>query len=286
MWSLSVFLAEPPATPYDLRFQLLGISVRVTPFFWVAAAVLGWDLAQGIHESVQRVANHPEFAPFAESDPGQGILLVIWVAAVFLSVLVHELGHAVVMRYYGIRAYIVLYHFGGLAVPEGVAGIGRLRRQSSSVEQIAISAAGPAAGLTLALLLIAALKLSGSAILFPVPYVDYVLPLDEGRQITSTPLQASIFFVILPCILWTLLNVLPVYPLDGGQIAREVLTLLKPRDGVRYSLILSVTAGAAVAIYAFLQNDTFLAIFFGLLAYSSYQLLQAYTGRGGFGGSW
>ena len=139
-----MFLAEPPATPYDLRFQLMGISIRVTPFFWVAAAVLGWDLAASIHEGVQEAAAFDaQYAPFAESDPGQGILLVIWVAAVFLSVLVHEFGHAVVMRYYGIRSYIVLYHFGGLAVPEGVGSVGWVRRRSSSWEQIAISAAGP-----------------------------------------------------------------------------------------------------------------------------------------------
>lgn len=282
-----MFLAEPPATAYDLRFQLMGISVRVTPFFWVAAAVLGWELAAGIHEGVQQAAQlDARFAPFAESDPGQGILLVIWVAAVFVSVLVHELGHSLVMRYYGVHSYIVLYHFGGLAVPEGAGSFGRMRRHSSSWEQIAISAAGPGAGLALAGLLIVALRLSGSALLFPVPYLDRVVSVTEGNPITSTPLQAAVFFIILPCVFWSLLNLLPVYPLDGGQIARELLTLQNPRDGVRYSLILSVTAGAGVAVYAFLNGDTFLAIFFGLLAFSSYQILQAYTGRGGFGGSW
>ena len=43
-------------------------------------------------------------------------------------------------------------------------------------------------------------------------------------------------------IFWGLVNLLPVYPLDGGQIARELLELASPADGVRQSLWLSVIA--------------------------------------------
>jgi Zn-dependent protease len=282
-----VLLAEPPSTAYDLRFRILGISVRVTPFFWVAAAVLGWDLALGLDQEVSRAGPvSPEYAPLINSNPGQGILLAIWVAAVFVSVLVHELGHALVMRYYGIDSYIVLYHFGGLAVPDHPGMFARSRGFASPGQQIAISAAGPVAQLLLAAILILALILSGSAILFDVPFFGRWLPVTDGQQIPSMPLQTAVYFLICPSIVWALLNLLPVYPLDGGQIARELFTGFNVRDGIRNSLILSVATGVGVALYAFLQNDIFLAMFFAMLAYSSYQILQAYSGRGGFGGPW
>jgi Zn-dependent protease len=83
------------------------------------------------------------------------------------------------------------------------------------------------------------------------------------------------------------MNLLPVYPLDGGQVSRETFLLSSSQDGIRQSLILSIVTGAAVAVWALTQEkDTYLAIMFGMLAYSSFMTLQAYSGRGGgFGGN-
>jgi stage IV sporulation protein FB len=81
------------------------------------------------------------------------------------------------------------------------------------------------------------------------------------------------------------MNLLPVYPLDGGQISRELFTLSNAQEGIRYSLILSIATGAAVAIWFWKQGDTLAGMMFALLAYSSFMTLQAYFGRGGgFGG--
>ena len=285
-----MFLAEPPSTAYDLRFQLLGIGVRVTPFFWLVAALLGWDFASHLDAAMREIAaagGRTELARIAASNPGQGMLLLLWIAAVFVATLVHELGHAVVMRRYGMACRVVLYHFGGLAIPEGSGSLAAFRGSSRPGQRIAISAAGPLAELALAGALVAGLRLSGSAILFELPWLDSVLPLTKGRQIPSLPLQAGVYFLLLPCVFWALINLLPVHPLDGGHIARELLTLWSPRGGVRNSLILSVAAGAGVAIYALASQNIFLFLFFGSLAYSSYQVLQAYYGGGGWGGrSW
>ncbi|MEZ6077082.1 MAG: hypothetical protein R3C56_15865 [Pirellulaceae bacterium] len=43
--------------------------------------------------------------------PGVPVLLLVWIAALWLSILIHELGHAFVMRFYGIRSRIVLLSF-------------------------------------------------------------------------------------------------------------------------------------------------------------------------------
>ena len=313
-----MFLAEPQPTRYDLRFSFLGFRVRVAPWFWLAALLLGWNLTMGVHdyfaeaergrtERIQELENAEEKEVAEEmrrtpavTSPGQGVLLVVWVAAVFTTILVHELGHALVMRRYGTDAYIVLYHFGGLAVPDQGTSFGSLGQTYSRLRpshQIAISAAGPGAQLLLVAVVILCVRLAGYALAFsPSESLDYSLvyslwPLDSlldrigGQPLPSLPLYLALFFLLAPSIGWALLNLLPVYPLDGGQIARELFTIYSPHSGIRNSLILSVAAGAAVAIFALTRDDTFLAIMFGMLAFSSYQILQAYSGRGGgFGG--
>ena len=55
-------------------------------------------------------------------------------------------------------------------------------------------------------------------------------------------------------ILWGLVNLLPIYPLDGGQIARELFTLGNPRAGIIQSLQLSAGAAVLVAAYALLNQ--------------------------------
>ncbi|NQT41325.1 MAG: site-2 protease family protein, partial [Planctomycetes bacterium] len=80
---------------------------------------------------------------------------------------------------------------------------------------------------------------------------------------------------------WGLLNLLPVYPLDGGHICREILSLRNPRAGIERSLVVSVAVGAMMAVYALIAMDQiWVAVMFGFLAYSSYTTLQAYSGRG------
>ncbi|MCH5377448.1 MAG: site-2 protease family protein [Planctomycetes bacterium] len=264
-----MFLAEPAVTAYDLNFRLLGIRVRIAPWFWLVALLLGWDLTKADQ---------------------QALLLTLWVGSVFLSILVHEMGHALAMRFYGIHSYIVLYQFGGLAIPEQYSSFqafGARRPREDPTRQIVISAAGPVTQLMLALAIALSIHLSGYRMRMGVPYLEYLLPLQDGREIASRPLEVLLYFLMLTSVLWALLNLLPVYPLDGGQIARNVLTLFDPATGIRYSLILSIVTGAAVAVYAFTsRHDPFLGLMFGLLAYSSFQILQAYSGRGGGGGGW
>mgnify|MGYP003575264485 FL=1 len=75
---------------------------------------------------------------------------------------------------------------------------------------------------------------------------------------------------------WGIINLLPVYPLDGGNVARNVLVQVDPVDGVRKSLWVSVIAGALIAIVAFFfLGSLYMAVLFGILAFQSYQSLQA-----------
>jgi membrane-associated protease RseP (regulator of RpoE activity) len=78
-------------------------------------------------------------------------------------------------------------------------------------------------------------------------------------------------------ILWGLVNLLPVYPLDGGRIAREALSIGHPRRGIICSLKLSaVTAGIMALVGLLMWESIFTALMFAYLAYVNYQTLVAY----------
>ena len=269
--SFNMLLSEPQPTAYDLHFEVAGIRTRISPFFWLASLFLGWNL-------VMPLTNNPA------ANLNAGVGFVIWTIGVLLSILVHELGHALAFRYFGIDADIVLYHFGGLAIPRSSMAFGRQARLSPK-QHIIVSFAGPAAQIGLAIVAIAIFRVGSYYVINPLPF--FKLPfLEQGKGLGSVAWLILQYALIYASVWWALLNLLPVYPLDGGQIARDVFLLVDYRDGIRKSLILSIVAGAGIALWAFTSDQRFLGFMFGLLAYSSYQALQAYSGRGGFGGGW
>jgi Zn-dependent protease len=77
-------------------------------------------------------------------------------------------------------------------------------------------------------------------------------------------------------IAWGLLNLLPVYPLDGGQISRELFTLSNPRAGIVWSLQLSIVVAGLLAAYFLMNQRFYTGLMFGYLAYANVQTLQAY----------
>jgi len=249
-----VLIGEPARTQYDLNFSVLGIPVRIHPMFWLVAVVLG-----------------------ASSNKARVIL--VWVAAFLVSILCHEFGHAMVQRAYGARPWITLYGLGGLASyhPSEL----RRSRHSPTVQQILISLAGPGAGFVLAAAIIGLLVVSGHPIEVRVgaPYGIDVRP--EGI-VGSTLLTYLIDFILFISIIWGLINLMPVYPLDGGHIAREIFLAVNPRDGIRQSLWLSAIAAVALAIIGALEwGSFFMALLFGYLAFTSYTTLRSYEGQAG-----
>ena len=231
--------------------------MRVAPWFWAAALVFG-----------QNSVNYPKL-------DGQGnvgaIGIFAFAAAMFLSILIHELGHAVAFRYYGVGSEIVLYHFGGLAIPR------RSNWDGSSANnpwhQIVISAAGPGFQVAAAVVLALLLRLVG------VMATNETLNFFGIRG--GQPLSNDFAYYFLEhfywvSIVWALFNLLPVYPLDGGQIARNVLVIFAGANGIVYSLMLSTAVGALLAVWGFRTQQFYLVLLFGSLAYGSFQAMQAY----------
>jgi Zn-dependent protease len=97
----------------------------------------------------------------------------------------------------------------------------------------------------------------------------------------SMPLSQLVDHLLWINIWWGILNLLPIYPLDGGRIARELFTLRGDvRTGIVRSLQLSIAVAVGVGVYGLLQNSLFTLLMFGYLAYLNYQSIQAYQSYG------
>jgi Zn-dependent protease len=183
------------------------------------------------------------------------------------------MGHALAYRWFGQSAQVVLYHLGGLTIPTAWGGRGA-RRPS---QRLFVSAAGPLAQLGLAAAIVAVFKLGGYAVPFPLASVGTALGLYEGEPIPSRFLFALVFFLLQVNIFWPLLNLVPVPPLDGGQIVREGLLSLGVADGARIASMIGVAAGALVAWWGYTHNEPYLGIMFALLTVSCFQSLSDNT---------
>jgi Zn-dependent protease len=250
--SVAVLLDEPPPSRGDIHFMLFGFPVRIHPLFWVVAFLLGCRL-DGARE------------------------LVTWVAAVLVSILIHEWGHALVMRACGLHPSITLHGLGGLTSARGRSEFAPPLRTR---EEVLISAAGPAAGFLLAAAVCGVLILAGYRVLVRLN-PSYGLLVAPAETVATPLLTALVDYILFISVTWGLINLLPIYPLDGGQIARELLLTARGHEGLQQSLRLSLVAAAAMALVGLiLWRDWFVALFFGYLAFQSYILLQAARGSG------
>ncbi|MDR2756330.1 MAG: site-2 protease family protein [Planctomycetaceae bacterium] len=237
-------------TPYDINFQFLGFPIRIHPLFWVVITLFG---IQG---------------PIIEMSLFF-IEIVLWVAAAFVSILVHELGHALVFRYvYRVPSQIIFHGMGGMTIPY----IPHQRRYGffGLLCEVFLSAAGPLAGFVLAICFIALLVLlttqSGKAVF------------DNGLILTELSVQSivSVFMlnVFVISIIWGIFNLLPIYPMDGGHIFREIFSFISPRNGVANSLILSMVTAILFAFLSFRFGGMIMVLLFAYFAYQNYQELS------------
>jgi membrane-associated protease RseP (regulator of RpoE activity) len=246
-----VLFQEPPPSPGEIHFSLFGIPIRVHPWFWILAAVLGMNIC--------------------DKDLA---LLLIWVVAVFISILCHELGHALVIRAFGNAPWITLYAMGGLTSHDPRRNMHARGRNVWG--QILISFAGPGAGFLLIALILGILMATGyrDKIFFGVFFnlVPAVLIADNVR------LTMFLNFLFLVTMMWGFINLLPIFPLDGGKIVQELFVYISPRRGFFYALWLSIVTASIVALHQLFYYRSINCLLFGYFAYENYQVLRAYFG--------
>lgn len=180
-----------------LRFRLFNMPVTVRGSFLLIAALIGFI---GVGDMRQTIA---------------------WIAIVFVSILIHELGHALTARMYGSAVAIELNGLGGLtrwSAPEGELTPGR---------RALIAAAGSATGLLFGGLVWLVASQFG-------PYDPLV------AWILESTIYVNVF--------WGLLNWLPIRPLDGGHLLESLLQKVAPKRAEAIArIVFTVTAALALA---------------------------------------
>ena len=170
---------------------------------------------------------------------------VIYVIALFASVLFHELGHALVARRYGIRTLEILM------LPIG--GVARLEKQPQRKAEFWISLAGPMVNFVLAGLIVGYLAVFGK-----------IPKLEDLTQLSDQHMMARIAAGNL---ILGLFNLLPAFPMDGGRILRAILSASRPEhEATRTAARVGMGMAALMALFGLLTTN-FMLVFIAFFVY-------------------
>jgi Zn-dependent protease len=216
------------------QFHVGSIPVQVHPWFLLTAAMLG-------------AGGSTQLVP-----------LLVWVAVVFVGVLLHELGHALTGKAFGLEPEIDLLAFGGLTSWRGGG-----RSAMGTAKRVAISVAGPFTGIAI----------GGATWLYQRSLMD------SGNMPSSGVwlLLSDIWFVNF---FWGVVNLLPILPLDGGNVLFAVAQKVTRGSGERPARTISLVVAGAIGLYCVSRGMIFNAVFAGLFALQNFQALRALGARG------
>lgn len=194
------------------------IPISINPFFWLFSVLIGYVMS------------------------GSAIGTIIWVIMIFISVLVHELGHAIMALIFKQRPKIELIAMGGLTSYHG--------KKLKYYQQFLIVLNGPLFGIGLFVLATVILWLNiftNPAVIGTIKVFQYV----------------NIF--------WSLINLFPVLPLDGGQLMRIALEGCFGIKGLKLSFLIGFIVATMVALLAFVFKSYLFGALFFLFAFQSFE---------------
>jgi Zn-dependent protease len=201
------------------RFRLGSIPVEVQPSHLLTSAVIALAMTSGLGSTRQML-----------------FLVVAWVFIVFISVLIHELGHALVSRAFGYQPSITLEWMGGHTHPNAPGPIPWHR-------DVLLTLAGPLFGLLLAVACDV-----GQSQVGPQPgALGYLLGV--GAMVNYY---------------WAALNMAPVLPLDGGRITTVLAMRFFGQRGFLWAQILAVIFSAGMVAVGLAGKQPFLVLFFAM----------------------
>jgi len=211
------------------HFRIAGIPVHIQPVFFLIAALFG----------------------FRYIDWGVDVVL-IWIATSFVSILVHELGHGIALKVFGQPSAIVLHGFGGVTFSPGRTRLSRRR-------SITVSLAGSLTALVLLWLPMRQILGSDAAT-------------EEAFRVVFEDKSFSwlwvVDFLAFQNLWWSIANLLPIRPLDGGNVTAEIWGLPVARR-------ISIGTACAAAVFALVNDQTYAGLFCLFLALNNWQEVRA-----------
>ena len=193
------------------------IPISIRPSFWLVSALIGFLYSQSL------------------------VGTLIWVGIIFISVLFHEMGHALTAYGFGMKPRIELVAMGGVTYHQG--------ESLPFWKKFFIIFNGPFFGF----------------LLFVIATV-----LLQFKAVAVSPIAPVLALIQVVNLFWTIVNLIPVIPLDGGQILRVVLEAIFGVKGFRYSLISGAVFAIGVSLFFFLYHQLFIGALFFLFAYQSF----------------
>lgn len=174
---------------------ILGIEIKVHAIFLMLLGFVGWSNASA-------------------GGPAAGLAAVIFFLTIFFFVLLHELGHSIAARRYGVVVRdIVLLPIGGVARMESLPQNPR--------QELVIAFAGPAVNFVAVIVLYFFMR----AMNWPVDHLSFDL---SGKDFWNGMLSLNAFM--------GLFNLIPAFPMDGGRVLRALLAMRYPyAQATRYA---------------------------------------------------
>ena len=185
-------------------FRVGETEVRLHPTFFLLLAVIG--IAQGVAGGLEAAL--------------RGVALV---SLIFLCVVLHEFGHVLAARRYGIRTPdVTLWPFGGVASLE--------RMPEKPLHEIVIALAGPAVNVVIAFILVVLLGAR----------------FEPGQVVTVEQVQSSLLAQLAAAnVALVVFNLIPAFPMDGGRVLRALLAL---NMGHRRATEVAASIGQGLAV--------------------------------------
>lgn len=195
------------------------LTFKIDPLFLVLAFGIGW---------------------LNSSTP---LEIFLWALVIFISILVHELGHALTAIAFGHTAEITFMPLGGLTSRNGP--------KLNSLREFLIVLNGPLAGFALYFL------------------CRFLLEANEFTSASSLGYMLLIGTYIN--LVWTILNLFPVLPLDGGKLVLIIMEKIFGIKGGRIAYGISFITAALFALLFFVMQELFAGAIFSLFAFESYR---------------
>jgi stage IV sporulation protein FB len=162
---------------------------------------------------------------------GEALLTeVLLTVLVLVSIALHEIGHALAAKYFGVKTHeIILYPFGGVA---------RIAKEFTEWKELIVAAAGPLTSAAIALVL-------------------HLIPVNAEMSASVVNLHQSLRGInIILC----LFNLIPAYPMDGGRILKAILELLQIKSATSIATSLGQVVSILMGCLGFYYQNPILVL--------------------------